>query len=377
MTNTNLTNPQDERAQNEFELAKQYAFKSNSSWEKAGEFYSKVKQLENRLTNWKNILSTAPILAMNVAFIPICIAEYFFSREIYREIAPKAPWAIAIGLISFGVVISEFLVYKLFPQKRDWKKYELRKQNENKSHLTDEHIESEVNKYSNNMAIIGTILSIVIIALIYFFSKERASREIEGGIRENPFGIQDLMPIGLYVFEILTGCFIWYSIRKISNSITLHFLKKNLNREKKNTMDFSALFEKKLKDAEEFGINKLENVNSLNTNVNALLYRSTLQFTDDETFFKEPAKETYNISLQFHNAGIPLKINNVDIYTQFKVALSVSTNSDGKAMLKLDTYPGDKIVKIILTRNIDNNKVTREITGSYSISEKEINIDWG
>ena len=50
-------------------------------WELAGEKYDYFKKNSERLKNWKNILSTAPVVAMNVAFLPICISEYYFSKS--------------------------------------------------------------------------------------------------------------------------------------------------------------------------------------------------------------------------------------------------------------------------------------------------------
>ena len=56
--NTFTDSQRKERAQQELLLAKDYAKKSNVSWELAGEKYDYFKKNSERLKNWKNILST-------------------------------------------------------------------------------------------------------------------------------------------------------------------------------------------------------------------------------------------------------------------------------------------------------------------------------
>ena len=176
-------NQNKERAQQEYLLARKYSKDALSIWEKGGDYFLIFKKQHKRLQHWKSIMSTAPVLALTIAFIPVCIAEYYFSREIYRDINEISPWAIALGFICIGIVISEFLVYKLFSQKREWKMYEMRHQNELNNFETNESINSKVKTYANLMFIIGLILASGIIFLLYKFSVARVDKEVAAGAK--------------------------------------------------------------------------------------------------------------------------------------------------------------------------------------------------
>ena len=205
-TNQQMTN----LAQGYISLAKEYARNASTQWEKGRDLWKFFNRQSERLKNWKSIMSTAPVLAMNAAFIPVCIAEYYFSKEIYRNINEEVPWSIAVGFIAIGIVISEMLVYKIFKQKRNLKFYELRHQDDTNIDQPDDMLHRSVKQYSNQMFIIGIILAVGIIGLLYYFSNYRVQFEISAGTRATdgngkaiPFGVQDLMPVGLYFFEII------------------------------------------------------------------------------------------------------------------------------------------------------------------------------
>ena len=299
---------------------------ANAAWELAGETHNYYLRASDRLKNWKNILSTAPIFAMNFAFIPICVAEYYFSREIYRDISRKAPWAIAIGLIAIGVVISELFVYRFFPQKRAWKKYELRHQDENKSTQTNESIDQEVKRYANSMAIIGLLLGIAIVGLIYFFSKERANRELAAQLRDTPFGIQDFMPIGLYFFEILTGCFIWFSFKMAFLYINIWLAKRKLNKEKKKCIDLGSMAAKKFEDAEEYGLDIFSTDADQEKYFSTVIFRNKEgNFTDDNKFFEEPQPVLNKVSFRITDNLQPVFCS-VFISTEYKIRDKKSTD---------------------------------------------------
>ena len=377
----NLTTTQKkERAQQEFSLARDYAKQSNAAWEIAGELHKIHTRALDRFKNWKNILSTAPMFAMNAAFIPICVAEYYFSREIYRDIAPKAPWAIAFGLIAIGVVISELLVYKFFAQKRAWKQYEMRHQDESKVTQTDENITSQVKSYANQMFVIGLLLAIAILTLITFFSKERANREILAGVRSNPFGIQDYMPIGLYLFEILTGFFIWFSCRMALLSLKVKMTKNRINKEKKKCVDFGGLAVKKFEDAEEFDLNVFEMDTTPDKYFSTAVFRNKEgNFTDDEKFFEEPQRVKNKVTFLISDNNQPLFCK-VYILTEYKVLISDSTKSDGIVTFEFESFPNDMVRDIILTRSDVDGKpsISKPEHGSYPLNKPEpITIDWG
>jgi hypothetical protein len=370
-----------ERAQQEYLLARDYSKKAQTFWEESGELFNLHKKLSNKLKNWKNILSTAPLLAMNMAFIPVCIAEYYFSKELYRDINEENPWAIAVGFISIGIVISELLVYRFFPQKREWKMYEMRHQNDMLNSETDESLRKKVNTYANQMFLIGMLLASAMLILVTYFSQERAARELAAEMRDNGFGIQDFMPVGLYLFEILTGFFIWFTIRLFYLIIKVYFIKKSLQKNKHKCTELSTMAVKKLEDAEEFGLNLFDLDTKPERDFCTAVYRNKEgNSTDDDNFFKEPERQKNKITFTIKDKGNVVADCKVHIKTEYKVLLSSSTDSNGMVGFEFESFPNDCVMDIMLTRadHTGNMAVSKPDHGSYALNqENPITIDWG
>ena len=202
------------RANKEFQVAETFASNASKQAHKANIALKTYKLEKERLDNWKSIMSTAPVMAFTVIFFIVSIGEYMVSKEIYREFNDKWPWAIAIVFFVAGLFVSEFIVYKLFGQKREWKKFELKRDKNNNSKTNDE-IDDSIKKITNNYFLFGALLGLLIIGAIGFLSYKRVQGELAAGMRETGFGIMDFMPVILYIIEIISGSFIWFLIKKI------------------------------------------------------------------------------------------------------------------------------------------------------------------
>ncbi|RMG39046.1 MAG: hypothetical protein D6732_04545, partial [Methanobacteriota archaeon] len=202
------------RARNEYELADKYAKKANREAGNARDLIPVWLDQKDRLDNWKRIMSMTAVPILTVVFLIVCVAEYFFSREIYRDISRNYPWAIALGFVAVAILISELLVYKLSPSKQRLMFYEYRR-DRNLADETDESIGEHVKRKTNRFAVIGGVLAVVMLAGLYYLSHLRVEKEILIGSRESGFGVQDLMPVTLYIAEIFSGVFVWYLIRRV------------------------------------------------------------------------------------------------------------------------------------------------------------------
>ena len=368
-----------ERAQAELNLASEYANNASKAWENAGELHKFWSRQSKRLNHWKSIMSTAPVIAMNAAFIPVCVAEYFFSREIYRDISKTSPWAIAIGLIAIGIVISEMIVYLIFKQKRELKFYEMRNQNELKSNTPDDILKRETKAYARQMFIIGMLLGLAILGLIYYFSRERVSRELLAERRTTNFGVQDLMPIGLYLFEIITGCFIWYTLRKTVLWIQIKWAKSQVDKKKSLCFEMTELCAKKYEDAEEMGLKWFEKDSTVNEKIYTCFYRrKEVSSTDDDIFFDEPKETQADISFKVMRSGSPLQCK-IDIFSEYKCCHTGTTNIEGVYKFKFESYPNDSVrdIRLTITNSETLQPEVRELHGAYQCNGQEFVIDWG
>jgi hypothetical protein len=274
-------------------------------------------------------------------------------------------------------------VYRFFPQKREWKMYEMRHQNDMHNTETDESLKKKVNTYSNQMFIIGLLLAIAILTMITYFSMFRVEREISAGYRDENkhFGIQDFLPVGLYLFEILTGFFIWFTFRLFYLISKVYFIKKSLQNKKRQCAELSTMAVKKLEDAEEFGLNLFELDQKPEKDFCTAVYRNKEGlFSDDENFFKEPIKLNNKITFIIKDKGLLLGDCKVYIKTEYKELHSNSTDSNGLVEFNFDSFPNDSVMDIMLTRSdlSGNLAVSKPDHGSYPLNqEKPITIDWG
>ncbi|MBM3454636.1 MAG: hypothetical protein FJX80_05755 [Bacteroidetes bacterium] len=376
----NINSLMPDRAQSELSLADEYAKNAATAWEKGKEAYQFLKKQRDRLKNWKGIMSTAPVLALNAAFIPVCVAEYYFSKEIYRDINQEVPWSIAVGFISIGIVISEMIVYFVFKQKQKLKFYEMRNQDETNKDTPDDILERSVKKYAVQMFIIGTLLTFAIITLLYYFSVERASRELQAGMRNSNFGVQDLMPIGLYFFEIITGAFVWYTFRKTALWVQILFKEGKLKKQKEVCNDMIDNTKAKYQDAEEKGYNWFENASVSNQISEAFYMSREGNITDDDTFFQETKEVSLPLNVRIVRNGAPF-VCSVDMLTEYKKRVGGGQNNSdtGEYKSSFTSFSDDAIVNIRLTAfdNETNQPVTKEIIRRLACTEEIHVLDWG
>lgn len=371
-----------EKAQEHLTNANIYARNASTAWGSAKELYNYVKDQADRLSHWKGIMSTAPVLAMNAAFIPVCVAEYYFSKEIYRDINQDAPWSIAAGFISIGIVISEMLVYFAFKQKQNLKLYELKRYDKKTNDKTPEsELLKEVKGYSRQMFLIGLVLCVGIITLLYYFSNERVTRELEGGIRTSKFGIQDFMPIGLYFFEIITGSFVWYTLRKTTLYFQIALKKKSLKNQKVVYSEMTENAKKKYQDAIEDGFKWYENVDSIDNEINEAFYMSTERTdSDDESLFVEPIKREFEATFKIVKENIPFNCE-VNLLTEYKYHRSFGKNDKdtGEIKIKFSSFPSDAIVNLRLTGfdSAKNEIIIKDDIKRYELDGSVYTIDWG
>jgi len=343
------------RANKEFQVADALASNASKHAHSANGILETYKSENGRLTNWKSIMSTAPVMAFAVIFIIVSIGEYLVSKEIYREFNEKWPWAIAIVFFVAGLFVSEFIVYKLFGQKRAWKKYELKRDPNNNSKTNDE-IDYSIKKITNNYFIFGVILGLLIIAAIGFLSYKRVQGELAAGMRETGFGIMDFMPVILYIIEIISGAFIWYLIKKTGLSIHVKKLWKKFSHFATACNRDTAASIKKYQDAERENYDPFKV--QLSDNVHTAFYRNN-SFTLDnkEKYVSVPTKmnDYFNIHL-IDKDGTPLR-RHITIITDYKFTASGSTNAEGKLTLEIEgTFPSDSCKRIFIRQSADTDE---------------------
>ncbi len=343
------------RANKEFKAADTLASNASKLAHKANNALEMYKSASERLNNWKSIMSTAPVTALTVIFFIVSIGEYMVSREIYREFNEKWPWAIAIVFFVAGLFVSEFIVYKLFEQKRAWKKYELKRDKNNNSKTNDE-IDASIKKITNNYFVFGALLGLLIIAAIGFLSYKRVQGELAAGMRETGFGIMDFMPVILYIIEIISGAFVWYLIKKIRLGIDVTNLwEKFSNYTVACSKDIAAAI-KKYQDAERENYDPLKV--QLSDNIHTAFYRNNSFTLDDkEKYISIPTKmnDYFNIRL-IDKDGNPLR-RHVTIITDYKFTASGSTNEEGKLTLEIEgTFPSDSCKRIFIRQSANTEE---------------------
>ncbi len=358
------------RANKEFQVADALASNASKNAHKANGILENFKSENERLKNWKSIMSTAPVMAFTVIFFIVSIGEYLVSKEIYREFNEKWPWAIAIVFFVAGLFVSEFIVYKLFGQKRAWKKYELKRDKNNNSKTNDE-IDYSIKKITNNYFLFGALLGILIIAAIGFLSYKRVQGELAAGMRETGFGIMDFMPVILYIIEIISGAFIWYLIKKIGLGMYVKKLWKNFSHFTVACNRDTAASIKKYQDAEHENYDPFKV--QLSDNIHTAFYRNNSFTMDDkEKYVSIPTKmnDFFNIHL-IDKDGNPLR-RHITIITDYKFTASGSTNADGKLTLEIEgTFPSDSCKRIFI-RESANSEEYISINEEYDLSKEKV-----
>lgn len=378
-----------EKYQDHLMNAQVYARNASAAWESAKELYFEIKNQAERLKNWTHIMSTAPVFALNFAFPFVCIAEYYFSKEIYRDINEEYPWAIAIGFIAMGVAISELLVSFIFKQKQEWKLFEEKRYDkETDARIPESELQKKVKSSTMQLFYLGIFLMIGILVLLYYFSELRVSKEIDADSRPaaEKFGIQDFMPIGLYFFEILAGSFVWYTIRRTIIYLQLNIKKNKLKQQKNTYSQMTENAKKKYQDAVEDGFIWYKHHESIDNEIHKAFYMSHERpDSNEELLFVEPAEIKHEITLKIVKGDTPYHCD-INLLTEYKKHNSYGKNdkNTGEIKVSLESYPKDAITHIRLegidpnTNEIDKSVIKEEYQKHFELVEGGYyTIDWG
>lgn len=368
----NWNQPSTDESENLYSISDEVAARANSASKRARDTFEILKPNEEKLSQWDKIMSNAYVVPFSIAFVVICILEYYFSREIYRDILPQAPWVIGIGIIFISIVIAELLVGILSSHIRNKRFFEEKKILSNKS-KPDSDIRKGVLKHAKGQTIFGFVLFVAIGAAIFYFSKERVAREIAAGIRESAFGIQDVLPVLFYVLEVLAGLFVFYLFKRSVVAISNWRNRKRYSKE----VEFSRLHTsescKYFDDAEKKGYNTF--LDDVSNNIHLGFYRNKHQNTNQQhkNYVDEPEKVLQRFKAKFLNLNEkPLKVT-VDVLTEYKFKSSKTSDANGIIDLEINSYPEDQIKQFRITYFDDNNqKKIEDISGNYSLDNESV-----
>lgn len=353
------------RANNEYLEAAQYARNAGTCASQARDNLADCKDLSERKSNWERIMSTVPVVPFTVVFVLVCVVEYIFSKEIYRDIFKSAPWVIAIAFIAVAIFISEMIVYRLFHQKRTLKHYELRR-DPNLKQETDEKLNALTMRFTNRAFAIGIVFLLLMLAALYWLSMERVNRELSAGLRNSGFGIQDMLPVILYVFEVATGLFVWHLIRKWHLNSRVNRLRSAFEQLVRSCSDATTRAVNKYGLAEKEGYNAVES--PVSDDIHEAFYRNDQRDVNNrETYIAPVEMSQKSITLHLKDTnGNPVKAN-VSCITDFKLTGTEASDNAGMVVLEIDSCEGDSVRDIIITQP---GVEPRNITGAYSLGRE-------
>lgn len=364
----NWNKPSTDKSENLYSISDEVASRANSASKKARDAFEILKPDEEKLSQWDKIMSNAYVVPFTIAFIVICILEYYFSREIYRDILPQAPWVIGIGIIFISIVIAELLVGMLSSHIRNKRFYEEKKILSNAS-SPESDIRGGVYKHARGQFVFGVILFIAIGAAIFYFSKERVSREIAAGIRESVFGIQDILPVLFYVLEVLAGLFVFYLFKRSVLALKNRSNRKKYSKEVEIARLHTSETCKYFDNAEKEGYNTF--LDDVSNNIHLGFYRNKHQNTNQQhlNYVNEPEKEAQHFKAKFLNVnGEPAQVT-IDVLTEYKFKESKTSDANGLIELIINSYPEDQIKQFRITYfNTASEKVIEDISGNYSLN---------
>jgi hypothetical protein len=366
-----------ERANKYYNIADDYARKASHLLDEANNVYNTYLEEKVRLENWKQIMSTTPVRLFAAIFIIVSIVEYLISMKIYEEFSSRTPWIVAIAFFAIGLVVSEFIVYKFSSAKREWKKYEMKRDRNTKDLITPE-VESKIQKYTNKRFISGIILGIALVTAIGFLSYKRVQFEIMADLRpENlQFGIMDGMPVILYIVEIISGFYIWYLIKEWNLFIKVKRLKNNFDNIVETVNNFSSKAVDNFHQAEKEGLNLFELTTNISENIHNAFYRTKRLTLDDKArYIKPPEKyierhheNVVNFSIK-NDKGELVKNKNIKLITEYKFTQSGGINDEGNFTAVFEgTFPGDSVRRVCIENG--NNKITLE--GNWDLDAEVI-----
>ena len=366
----NWNQPSTDESENLYTISDEVASRANSASKRARDTFEILKPEEKKLSQWDKIMSNAYVVPFTISFIVICILEYYFSREIYRDILPQAPWVIGIGIIFISIVIAELLVGMLSSHTRNRRFFEDKKISANAS-TPDSDIVKGVYKHARGQFIFGVILFIAIGGAIFYFSKERVAREIAAGIRESAFGIQDILPVLFYVLEVLAGLFVFYLFKRSVVAYKNYSNRKKYSKEVEIARLHTSESCKYFDNAEKKGYNTF--LDDVSSNLHLGFYRNKHQNTNQQhlNYVNEPEIEEQFFKAKFLNVnGHPAQVT-IDVLTEYKFKESKTSDSSGLIDLTINSYPQDQIKQFRITYfNSNEEKVIEDISGNYSLNNE-------
>ncbi|AXO80567.1 hypothetical protein DZC78_09285 [Olleya aquimaris] len=364
----NWNQPSTDESENLYSISDEVAARANSASKRARDTFEVLKPEEAKLNQWDKIMSNAYVVPFTISFIVICILEYYFSREIYRDILPQAPWVIGIGIIFISIVIAELLVGMLSAHTRNRRFFEDKKILANAS-TPDSDIIRGVYKHARGQFIFGSILFIAIGGAIFYFSKERVAREIAAGIRESAFGIQDILPVLFYVLEVLAGLFVFYLFKRSVVAYKNYSNRKKYSKEVEIARQHTSESCKYFDNAEKKGYNTF--LDDVSNNLHLGFYRNKHQNTNQQhlNYVNEPEIEQQFFKAKFLNVNGQAVQVTIDVLTEYKFKESKTSDASGLIELTINSYPQDQIKQFRITYfNSNDDKVVEEISGNYSLN---------
>jgi len=366
----NWDKPSTDESEDLFKISDELASRANTASKRARDTFEALKPNEEKLAKWDQIMSNAYVVPFTIAFVVICILEYYFSREIYRDILPQAPWVIGVGIIFISIVIAELMVGMLSSHTRNKRFFEEKKVPSN-SAKPESDIRKGILRDVKIQFFIGSILFSAIGVAIFYFSKERVAREISAGIRESAFGIQDVLPVLFYVLEVLAGLFVFYLFKRSVLAFKNYRSRKKYSKEVLNARSNTSESCKYFDDAEKKGYNTF--LDDVSNNVHLGFYRNKHQNTNEQhlNYVNEPEKEVQFFKASFKDSnGTAIQVT-VDALTEYKFRESKTSNTEGILDMNFNSYPEDQIKQFRVTYFDSNkNKVIEEISGNYSLNNE-------
>ena len=89
-----------------YQVATNVAHRAGEAASTARDKLREWKHQEFRFNEWQKRMSNTHPEIWSLVFIVVCICEYYFSRELYRDFMPDAPLVPAIGMIFLDETVS-------------------------------------------------------------------------------------------------------------------------------------------------------------------------------------------------------------------------------------------------------------------------------
>lgn len=332
---------------NYYQQAERHALKANELAADAREKLTAFKENKAIIDRWDEIMGNTYPGVWAVFFIIISVVEFLFSLDLYTDLLPFAPWIIPIGIIVVTVFISHGLASRFMPSLRN-KEFSDKKNSLHYHAQTDEQIWHEVNRSSNRNMYMGAFGAIVITFIIFMLSKERVSREITAGMREQAFGTYDLMPVIFYVFEIIAGLLILYLIKRINLGWKTNKLKKTFDKLIQLISNETNNAIRSFETAETHGFDILNS--TISESIHIAFYRNkNCNPSDEENYIAEPQNIPTAISLKITRSdkAKPLTAS-VHIHSEYNYAATGATDESGNVSIPFTSFIGDTIKKLIV-----------------------------